>query len=52
MTHRKERKLERKLRELQRRYGINEAIYEINDKYQIVRISGRRPHKTKEIKNV
>ena len=50
MTKRKERKLNRKLRELQGRYPSN--AYEINDKYQIVRVSGRKPHKIskKEIK--
>jgi len=49
MTSRKERILERKLKELQRRYPDNK--YEINDKYQIVRVSGRRPHRTKENSN-
>ena len=50
MTKRKSNKLDRKLRELQGRYPSN--AYEINDKYQIVRVSGRKPHKIskKEIK--
>lgn len=48
MTKRKERILERKLKELQGRYPNNK--YEMNDKYQIVRVSGRRPHKIKEKK--
>ena len=48
MTKRKERKLDRKLKELQGRYPANE--YKINDQYQIIRVSGRIPHKTKEIK--
>ena len=50
MTHRKERIIERKLKELQKRYLNN--VYKINEQYQIIRVSGRRPHKTKEIKNV
>jgi len=47
-TNRKLAILERKLKELQKRYPDNS--YEINEIHQIIRISGRRPHKTKEIK--
>jgi len=43
MTNRKERKLDRKLKELQGRYPSNQ--YKINDRYQIIRVSGRKPHK-------
>ena len=50
MTHRKERIIERKLKELQKRYPDN--VYKINEQYQIIRVSGRIPHKTKEIKHV
>ena len=46
MTKRKERILERKLKDLQKHYPNN--VYKINDKYQIIRVSGRIPHKTKE----
>lgn len=48
MTKRKERKLERRLRELQRRYKDN--VYKIDERFCIVRVSGRRPHKIKEKK--
>lgn len=48
MTNRKLAIIERKLKELQKRYPDNE--YKINDQYQIIRVSGRIPHKTKEIK--
>ena len=48
-TNRKLIILERKLKELQKRYPNNK--YELNDIHQIIRVSGRRPHKTKEIKN-
>ena len=48
MTNRKLAILERKLKELQKRYPDNK--YELNDAHQIIRISGRRPHKTKDTK--
>ena len=49
MTNRKLGKIERKLKELQKRYPNN--VYEINETHQIIRVSGRKPHKTKENKN-
>ena len=48
MTNRKLAKIERKLKELQKHYPNN--VYEINEAHQIIRVSGRIPHKTKEIK--
>lgn len=48
MTNRKFAIIERKLKELKRRYPNN--VYEINEAHQIIRVSGRIPHKTKEIK--
>jgi hypothetical protein len=48
MTNRKLAIIERKLKELKRRYPAN--VYEINEAHQIIRVSGRRHHKTKEIR--
>jgi hypothetical protein len=46
MTNRKLAIIKRKLKDLQKHYPNNG--YEINDKHQIIRISGFIPHKTKE----
>lgn len=48
MTPRKQKILERRLKDLQRHYPDN--VYKIDDKYQIIRVSGFVPHKTKEKK--
>jgi ribosomal protein S17 len=49
MTNRKLKKIERRLKDLQKHYPSNE--YKINDKYQIIRVSGRKPHKTSKKEN-
>jgi len=45
MTNRKLKIIERRLKDFQKHYPDN--IYKIDDKYQIIRVSGRRPHKVK-----
>jgi len=49
MTPRKLKRQENRLKDLQKHYPDN--VYKIDDKYQIIRVSGRIPHKTKEIRN-
>jgi len=45
MTNRRLKRQERRLKDLQRHYPDN--MYKIDDKFQIIRVSGRRPHKIK-----
>jgi len=45
MTNRKLKKIERRLKDLQRHYPDN--VYKMDDKYQIIRVSGFVPHKQK-----
>ena len=46
MTNRKSKKIDRILKDLQGHYPDN--VYKINEKYQIIRISGSKPHKIKK----
>ena len=48
MTPRKLKKIERSLKDLQKHYPDN--VYKIDEKYQIIRVSGSIPHKIKEKK--
>ena len=43
MTNRKLKKIERRLKEFKKHYPDN--VYKIDEKFQIIRVSGRRPHK-------
>ena len=48
MTPRKLKKIEDRLKDFQKHYPDNK--YKIDDKYQIILVSGRKAHKIKELK--
>jgi hypothetical protein len=48
MTNRKLKIIERRLKDFQKHFPDN--VYKIDDHFQIIRVSGFIPHKTKEKK--